>query len=237
MLRCCLILLTGASLAVGQLSPDREIRMGQEMAARQSFLPDPDVVAFFESLAQKLSSNEAIRMPMHVGVVSTERGVASALPGGYVLISAGAIRETATEAEAAALLAHAIGHLQAGLSSKTINSVPIFFLGEFGSCTRLTKGAPRALVPQQLLGSPDQEAEADLIALRLLTRTGYDPDALVSVFDRWAAPSAPAAEIREQAAALRIGTQVVDTSAFGRIRARLLATPQRSRVPLSLSRP
>jgi predicted Zn-dependent protease len=237
MLRCGLILLTGASFALGQLSPDREIRMGREMAARQSFLPDPEVVTFFESVAQKLASKESLRVPMRLGVVSTERGVASALPGGYVLISAGAIREATTEAEAAALLAHAIGHLQAGLSSKIVKSVPIFFLGEFGSCTRVTKGVPRALVPQQLLGSPDQEAEADLIALQLLTRAGYDPDALVSVFDRWAARSAPATAVREQAAALRIGTQVVDTSAFGRIRARLLAIAPPSRVPRSLSRP
>jgi predicted Zn-dependent protease len=186
---------------------------------------------------QKLSANEAMRLPVQLGVISAGAGVASALPGGYALVSAGAIRDASTEAEAAALLAHAIGHVQAGTPVRVVNSVPIIFSGEFGACVREKKGTPSVLVPQYLLGTPDQEVQADLVALQLLNKAGYDPDALLTVFDRWGKRHAPAAEIRQQAAALRVGTQIVDSSEFERIRARLAPTARPSPTLRSLSRP
>jgi predicted Zn-dependent protease len=84
---------------------------------------------------------------------------------------------------------------------------------------------PLASLPQSDLF----ESQADLLALGYMTNAGYDPQALVTVFDRWAGKFGPDEEVKSRAIALsRIAaTTVLNTSAFDEMKARLAPPPRR----------
>jgi hypothetical protein len=152
--------------------------------------------------------------------------VASSLPGGVILISSGAILKSESEAELAALLAHAIGHSQIGLSDRPAplpgSTIPMIYIGgRWGLCERSSDGAPRSARASL------KEAQADLLALGYLVNAGYDPHALLSVFEHWNGGLLPDEQLKARSDSLNrtAALAVVDISAFEQTKAQL--TPRR----------
>jgi len=76
---------------------------------------DAEVIAFSHRVLKFLSQNEALRLQLELKVIDNpDILVASALPGGILLLSSGAILRSDNEAELAGLLSHAMGHAQTG---------------------------------------------------------------------------------------------------------------------------
>jgi len=103
--------------------------------------------------------------------------LSSAFPGGVLLVTSAAIARATDEADLAAILAHALGHLQAARSApgpvKPGSNIPLIFAGgEWGYCHRADSGGSMI------------EAEADRWAAQYMTAAGYDPSALKTVFQR-----------------------------------------------------
>jgi predicted Zn-dependent protease len=228
-----------------QISPEKEIALGQRLAAeidsKQKMIEDAGVIKYVEGVLKNLSRDESLRLPLKLKVIDNSDLVASALPGGFLLLSSGAILRADNEAELAGLLAHAMGHVQAGQSRNarsTGTGVPVVFVGgPWGACIRAGESAGRTLVPLASLPQTDLfESQADLLALGYMTSAGYDPQALVTIFDRWAGKFGPDEEVESRASALSIiaATTVLNTSAFDEIKARL-APPHSSRRVRALS--
>jgi predicted Zn-dependent protease len=229
---CIVLFALVASAGWAQVSAQREIRVGEDMAAalhsQRQMITDVEVTGFVERVLGTLSKNESLRLPIKVSVVDRSELIASALPGGQLVLSSGAILRTDNEAELAGLLSHALGHVQAGQSyrqAKYVGSIPLVFLGGWwGICARTSDGAGGILLP---VGMREQsglfESQADMLGLGYLTNAGYDPQALVSVFDRWTGKFRMDEDVKAKALALRNTTAstVLNTSDFDRIKARL----------------
>ena len=77
----------------------------------------------------------------------------------------------------------------------------------------------------------ERESESDMLALGYMMNAGYDPQALVSIFDRLAANYRSDEKVRAKAAALSnaAAVTILNTSAFDQIKAHLM--PPTRRVP------
>jgi predicted Zn-dependent protease len=220
-----------AGAAWGQFSTQKEIRVGEQMAAtvhsRHPMIADPEVTGFVERVLGTLSKNESLRLPIKLSIVDSSETIASALPGGQLVLTSGAILRADNEAELAGLLSHALGHVQSGQFSyqKSTGTIPLLFVGGWwGMCTRTSDAAGRILLPP---GMREQsglfESQADILGLGYMTNAGYDPQALVTVFDHWTGKFRVGEDIKTEALAMRTVTAntVLNTSDFDRIKARL----------------
>jgi predicted Zn-dependent protease len=95
------------------------------------------------------------------------------------------------ESELAAVMAHDIAHVAARHGTKQASkaelvnfaSIPLIFMGGVGGFA--LRQAAGFLIPMQFLQfSRGDEAEADYLGLQYLYKTGYDPGAMVSFFEK-----------------------------------------------------
>jgi predicted Zn-dependent protease len=87
-------------------------------------------------------------------------------------------------------------------------------------------------MPVGLFAQSDlRESQADMLGLGYMTNAGYDPQALVSVFEHWRGKFGPGEEVRARALALSSVsvTSVLNTSTFDEIKTRLAPRPASSR--------
>jgi predicted Zn-dependent protease len=138
-------------------------------------------------------------------ILNDEKVNAFALPGGYVYITRGLLAIVDDEAEMAGVLAHEIGHITARHSSQRYSAtmatnIGLQILGIIGSIA----GAPTGTGQLASLGgqavlksySREQELESDMLAVRYLSRAGYDPNAMTSFFHKLKAHSKLEATMR-----------------------------------------
>jgi predicted Zn-dependent protease len=247
-MRYLLILAWISGSAFAQMSIEKEVSLGRqmvlEMEAHQRMIDDTQVLALADRLVKKLVSGESLRVPLELKVIDNpEITVASTLPGGVLLISSGAVLRSESEAEFAALLAHAIGHSQTGLKNSPArlsgNAVPVIFLGgPWGSCDRSPDGTRLILPIAWRARASLTEVQADMLALGYLVNAGYDPRALISAFEHWSRKLRPDEELKAKSDSLAraVTLAVVDTSAFEQMKARLAPATASPRRPLTLYR-
>jgi len=234
-------------------SVEREIGLGKEMAQeteRQAKFVDDDIVReYVNRLVQNLAHNSDAKVPFTVKVVDSDEVNAFALPGGFMFVNTGLILRARNEAELAGVLAHEIAHVAARHGTRqatrgrlvNYSTLPLIFAGGWaGYAVRQAMGLA---VPMGFLKfSRNMEAEADLLGLQYMYKTGYDPVEFVNFFERIESmeKSKPGAvsrlfsthpmtgsriraaqkEIQED---LKVQPQyVVDTSEFHDVRARLM---------------
>ncbi len=131
----------------------------------------------------------------HFVILEDDSINAFAAPGGYVFVTAGAIRQAQTEDQLAAILAHEVAHVvrghaigsiqksrMAGVTKQFLDSsveldpaVEKEMAGVFGgSIDDIVDGA-------MVKGySKDTEFEADKVGLEIMAKAGYDPKAFVA---------------------------------------------------------
>ena len=120
---------------------------------------------------------------------------AFAVPGGYVFITTGMIRQTEKEGELAGVLAHEISHVYARHMSRTMEKsrnvniatlvagLASIFLG--GALAQpLLMGAMAAGSSAMLKYSRDFEAEADSLGFKWMVKAGYNPRDMMSIFSK-----------------------------------------------------
>lgn len=133
-------------------------------------------------------------------VMDSEEINAFAAPGGFIFLTRGLIRCCPDEDALAGVLAHEIAHVQESHGLKAIKqsriTEAVTLLGtegakQFGSreVAALTRtfGDSIADITQTLIVSGysrSQEAEADLAALGILRRVGYNPNGLVRMLEK-----------------------------------------------------
>jgi predicted Zn-dependent protease len=187
--------------SINFFSLEKEIQMGRQLSAeieRQvKLLNDPTINEYVNRVGQNIVRNSDAKVPFTIKVVESDEINAFALPGGFFYVNTGLILAADDESELAAVMAHEIAHVAARHGTKQASkaelinfaSIPLIFMGGVGGFA--LRQAAGFLIPMQFLQfSRSDEAEADYLGLQYLYKTGYDPGAMVSFFEKLQAKEA-----------------------------------------------
>ncbi len=176
-------------------SLEKEIAMGKEYAAQVEasvkLVQDPVVTEYVNRIGQNLVRNSDARVPFTIKVVDSDEINAFALPGGFFYVNSGLILAADDEAELAGVMSHEIAHVAARHATRqmtraqfaNIASIPLIFVG--GGLGYAIRSAAGIGLPLTFLTfSRGFEAEADYLGLEYMYKSGYDPQAFISFFEK-----------------------------------------------------
>ncbi len=242
------------------ISLEKEIALGkslaQEIERQVKLVNDAEITEYVNRLGQNLVRNSDAKVPFTIKVVDSDEINAFALPGGFFYVNSGLITAADEEAEIAGVMAHEIAHVAArhGTEQYTKGTIanyatlPLIFLG--GGLGYGLYNAAGFLIPLQFLHfSRKAETEADFLGLQYMFKTGYDPTAFISFFEKIQAQEKkkpgklakafsthPPTGDRIEKSQANIATIlpdrdqfVINTSEFDKVKAKLVALENRKR--------
>jgi len=242
-------------------SLETEIRMGKQYAMQVEqgvkLVQDPVVNEYVNRIGQNLVRNSDAQVPFTIKVIDSDEVNAFALPGGFFYVNSGLILAADEEAEMAGVMAHEIAHVAARHMTRqmtraqwaNIGTIPLIFIGGgigYGIYEAAGLGLPLTFMKFQR----NFEAEADYLGLQYMYKTGYDPQAFISFFEKVQAKekkkpgtlakafaSHPQTPDRIEKSQQEIATilparaqYVVSTSEFDNVKARLATIENRHKV-------
>jgi hypothetical protein len=242
-------------------SYEKEIAMGkqyaQQVEASVKLVQDPVVTEYINRIGQNLVRNSDAKVPFTIKVIDTDDINAMALPGGFFYVNSGLILAADNEAELAGVMAHEIAHVCARHATRqmtrgdwaNIASLPLIFVG--GGIGYAARAAASLAVPIGFMKfSRGFEAEADHLGIEYMYKTGYDPEAFVSMMEKMenlekkkpgtiakVFMSHPATPDRISASQKEIATilppresYILNTSEFDDVKARLAALENKHKI-------
>ena len=176
-------------------SIEKEVRMGKEYAqqveASVKLVNDPIVNEYVNRIGQNIVRNSDAKVPFTIKVVDSDEINAFALPGGFFYVNSGLILAADDESELAGVMAHEIAHVCARHAMRQMTrgnianlaTIPLIFVGGgLGYGVRQAAGIGLPLTFMSF--SRGFEAEADYLGTQYLYKTGYDPNSLVTFFEK-----------------------------------------------------
>lgn len=178
-------------------STNWEISMGKqysmEVERSSHLVTDPVVVEYVNRIGQNLVKNSDAKIPFTIKVLDTDEVNAMALPGGFFYVNSGLILACDSEDELAGVMAHEISHVIAHHAARNMTRMNYFQIGSvplmiFTQGTWTGYGiyeATQLAVPITFLQfSRTYEAEADYLGVQWMYKAGYDPQGMVSIFEK-----------------------------------------------------
>ncbi|HXW92577.1 MAG TPA: M48 family metallopeptidase [Terriglobales bacterium] len=176
-------------------SLETDVKMGRQYAqmvdSSSKFVTDPVVTEYVNRIGQNLVRNSDAQVPFTFKVIDSDVINAFSLPGGFVYINSGIILAADEEAELAGVMAHEIAHVCARHATRQLTrsqyagiaTIPLIFVGGgigYAVYNAAGLGLPVAFMSFQR----GFEAEADYLGLQYDYKTGYDPQAFISFFEK-----------------------------------------------------
>jgi predicted Zn-dependent protease len=179
------------------MSLQREIALGQQLAAQVErqvkIVRDPVINEYVNRVEQNIVRNSDAQVPFSTKIIESDEVNAFALPGGFVFVNTGLLLAADEEAEVAGVLAHETAHVAARHGAKTssketavnLATIPLIILGGPGVTGIGIREAAGLAIPVAFLKfTRSQEAEADYLGAQYMYKTGYDPSALLTFFEK-----------------------------------------------------
>jgi len=164
-----------------------------EIEKSSHLVTDPVVVEYVNRIGQNLVKNSDAKVPFTIKVLDTDEINAMALPGGFFYVNSGLILACDSEDELAGVMAHEIAHVAAHHAAREmtkmnymqIGSIPLMIFTQ-GTWTGygIYEAAQLAVPLTFLQFSREYEAEADYLGIQYAYRAGYDPQGMVSIFEK-----------------------------------------------------
>jgi hypothetical protein len=178
-------------------SIESEIKMGKQYADQVDksarFITDPVVDEYVNRIGQNIVKNSDCKVPFTIKVIDSDEINAFALPGGFFYVNSGLILAADEEAELAGVMAHETAHVCAHHAAREmtrmnyaqLGMVPlIMFTGYTWTGYGIYEAAQLAIPITFLEFSRDFEAQADYLGIQYMYRAGYDPQAMISFFEK-----------------------------------------------------
>jgi predicted Zn-dependent protease len=236
--------------------PAEDVQLGRE-AAREveqqlPMLGDDRVEDYVEDIGDRLVGNIPAEFRHNefrytFDVVNLREINAFALPGGPMYAHRGMIEKAGNEAEIAGVLAHEISHVALRHGTAQASKAGKYQLGQVGAQILgaiiggtagevVSQGGQLYLGARFLKYSREYEKQADILGAQIMARSGYDPRAMATMFQRiereggnrapeWLSnhpnPGNRAAYITQEAKLLRVEQPVSDAREFQSVQARL----------------
>lgn len=187
------------------LTPEQEKQMGaaffRGLHRQLEISDDPEVSDYIQSVGQKLVEvSDGSAQAFHFFVVNSPDINAFAGPGGYIGVNSGLIMVSEAESELASVLGHEIAHVTQKHLYQTFQAasrltLPVMAAVLAGALLGAKSGsgqvaqaailsAQAAATQYQINFTRDNEAEADRIGMQTLSRSGFDPRAMPTFFER-----------------------------------------------------
>ena len=175
------------------MSESQEIEMGREadVTITESLgLYESDALqSAVANIGNELASrSERPALPWSFKLVDDPMVNAFALPGGFIFVTRGIMAALNSEAELAGVIGHEIGHVTARHSASQMSRQQLQQIGLGVGSILSSDVASVAGVLSAGLGllnmrySRGDESQSDELGVRYMSRAGYDPNALVGVF-------------------------------------------------------
>ncbi|MEJ8568434.1 beta-barrel assembly-enhancing protease [Elongatibacter sediminis] len=171
----------------------------RQMRAYEVLNEDPLINAYFEDMGFRLVANsDRPDKPFTFVIINQPVVNAFAAPGGVVALYSGLILSADDEHEIAGVLAHEVAHitqqhLYRAIENQQAMSIPLalamlgLVLAGGGSGEAIQGaliGGQAAAQQAQIHFTRQNEAEADRIGIRTLSRAGYDPRGMAEFFEK-----------------------------------------------------
>jgi hypothetical protein len=190
----------------------QDIKVGQDAIREmkvQGLMPpeveDKALTKYVAQLAEAITRNSDLKIPIKVTVLDSMEINAFALPGGFLYVNTGLVNKAETESELVGVLAHETAHAAARHGARLMKRATIaeiFFQAAQISALILTGGAVGLgtyyalqygfyglgmILDLTLLGvSREYEAEADQLGAQYAWQAGFDPKGFITFFDKMA---------------------------------------------------
>jgi beta-barrel assembly-enhancing protease len=189
---------TETALARALISDEQSEAIGKQVhneleQQNMRFLDDPVVEDYVESIAGrilKFAEDDRPDIDYHVHIIDDPNTVnAFATPGGHLYLFTGLLLEAENEAEVAGVLAHEAGHVSGRhVERQLVNAYGLQALTglALGQDPGMLKQLGAAIAGTGLLRAHgrSEEIEADEYGARYATSAGYDPQALITFFQK-----------------------------------------------------
>jgi len=176
-------------------STETEIKMGKmyasEIEKSTRFITDPVVTEYVNRVGQNIVKNSDCKVPFTIKIIDSDEINAMALPGGFFYVNSGLILNADEEAELAGVMAHETAHVCAHHAAREmtrmnyaqLGTIPLIFIGGWTGYG-IYEAASLAVPMTFLQFSRDFEAQADYLGVQYMYRSGYDPQAFISFFEK-----------------------------------------------------
>ncbi len=185
----------GVGAGLDFYSLEKEIALGkmlsEQVVATSRVIQDPVINEYVNRVAQNLVRHSDAHVPFTVKVLEDPSINAMALPGGFFFVNSGLILGADSEAEMAGVMAHEIAHVAARHGTRNMTkaelmnyaTLPLIFVG--GPVGFLGRTVGGLAVPMTFLKfSRAAEKEADFLGIEYMYETGYDPQAMIAMFEK-----------------------------------------------------
>jgi predicted Zn-dependent protease len=175
------------------VSPQQEKQMGEQYAKEvekelgQS-VKDQQLQNYIDSVGQKVARiSHSPEVGFSYKAIDHNSVNAFALPGGYIYITTGLLKELNTESQLAGVLAHETAHVTARHIAQQLTRDYLIGIGFSVAGSSVSSGAMGiADVVRQLEGmsfTREQEKQADEVGLDYLVKAGYNPYGMIETME------------------------------------------------------
>lgn len=194
-----LLLTNGQTAGINFFSVKQDIEIGSESSKDAekalALVKDANLNRYFRSIGARLiHTGSAPSLQYRFRIVNSKEINSLGFPGGAIYVNRGLIETAANDSELAAIIAHEIGHVAsrhgtAQLSRQLLVQAPTSIAAGLPSTEgwkeQLTKlGVSFGVDASFLRYSRDQEIEANVMAVRLLSAARFEPRALESLLEK-----------------------------------------------------